>query len=633
MNPRNAGSKTVVGLFSLLLCFAVFSTATAQSVPPSRPYRILLVVDRWDDPYGVVVSNTQDRFQPIAALLKAWSMPFDILRLDQQRLDASYLFDRAGNIRYGAVIWLADSDSYTEQDLNDLEQATDAGTGLIAINSRVLDPVLSKLLGLEFKQHYTSTESFHLANDHNIVRGVARDSMPSQDREYSDRLWVVPTSAQVLIAQGQHPVLTANLPIPGVSAIWLGSPDLSQLCNSPFWRSLLLRSLVWELGYAVLPDADYAHRVILELDDWGTADKGFLSYWRYLEPNEQTIRRDLIAPLTRHNAIVSAMVDTGYVDRQSKRIVSPWIQRFTDRYGLHQDYASTKSGLEDAVTAGVLDIESHGWTHMEPDLESAPGPWWTADLVGEGSVDGWYSEFQDRRRDKEVPAVAQLYHMKRSLTEIQQDFGVQPLELKPGGDAWSKSRFNDTAALAARVGFGLFHGDTSTYYLDHELVLDMAKVVVDADTGYDLLAALHPEQWPYHPDGPVILGFHDRDISLDPNYFEQLFAALPADYRTIGANQYIGTLHTQISFLRNGNSLQIVFDLDDHYCSYFANHPSSWQLWISDPLQKQLSSGHLQLSIDNQPMKISAADFAAQTLTIHLPPGTGTHIWKLETAK
>jgi hypothetical protein len=352
-----------------------------------------------------------------------------------------------------------------------------------------------------------------------------------------------------------------------------------------------------------------------------------------VEPNEQTIREDLIQPLEQHHGVASAMVDTGYVERQTRQIVSPWTQRFTDSYGLHQDYDSTRKGLEEAVAAGVLDIESHGWTHMEPDLESSPGPWWTADLAGEGSVDGWYSEFQDRLRDKDIPAAAQLYHMKRSLAEIQQDFGVDPMELKPGGDAWSKSQFNNTAALAARVGFGLFHGDTSTYYLDHELVLDMANVVPDGDTGYDILGALHPEQWPYHPDGPVILGFHDRDISLDHNFMQQLFAALPPGYRTMGTNEYVSILHTRLTSSADANRLQLTFEEDPHYCAYFKNHPSSWQLTLSDSLREQLSSSPLQLSIDNQPVKVSAADFSTESLTIHLPSGTGTHTWKLETEK
>ncbi len=626
LTSRKLGAPALV---SLLLMVAL-SYAGAQSVFPAHPYRVLVVAQQWSDPSGIVVTNGQDRFQPIAALLKSWSIPFDILRLDEQRLDASYMFDRSGRVRYGAVLWLADPTSYSEQDLDALAQAAKHGTGFIAINTRGTNPVLNQLLGLTFKQHYTSTDPFRLIENHFIDRAAATDGLPSQNRDYSDRIWMEPTNAQVLVTQGEHPVLTLNEADSGYSGIWIGATDLTQLCTSPFWRNLVLRSLVWELGYAVLPDEDYTHRVILELDDWGTADKGFLNYWRYLEPQEQAIQQYLIDPLKKHNGVASAMVDTGYVDRQTKRIVSPWTQQFTDLYGLHQDYASTLKGLKAGIAAGAIDIESHGWTHMEPDLESPPGPWWTADLSGEGSVDGWYSEFQDRRRNEDVPAVAQLYHINRSVDEIEHDFGVQPLELKPGGDAWSRSRFNNTAALSARVGFGLFHGDTSTYYLDPNIVLDMAGIVPDADTGFDLLPELHPEQWGYHPDGPVILGFHDRDISLDQEFIDQLFAALPPGYRTIAANEYIGVLHTRIEPSTGNNGIEITFGTDAHYCVYFADHPSSWKLWLSDPVRKQMSGQRLQLSIDRQRTTINSVDVSEETTTIRIPAGTGSHSWKLE---
>jgi hypothetical protein len=36
-----------------------------------RPYRALLVVERWSDPASVLVDHEKDDFQPIAALLKA----------------------------------------------------------------------------------------------------------------------------------------------------------------------------------------------------------------------------------------------------------------------------------------------------------------------------------------------------------------------------------------------------------------------------------------------------------------------------------------------------------------------------------------------------------------------------------
>jgi len=631
-----AGRRIVAVCCCLLLCLAAITqsplaASIAAPLVHTKPYRVLLVVEHWSDPYGLVVNSETDKFQPVAALLKAWSVPFDILRSDQQHLDSSYLFLRSGGIRYGAVIWLADPASYGEQDIASLEEATRAGTSLIVVDSRFLDSTLDKLLGLKFKALYTSTDTFQVTQEHYITRDIAagKNTPSAQSHDYSDRLWVQPTTAEILLAQGQHPILTVNQLGLETSAVWLGSPNLSVLCDSAFWRSLFFRSLVWGLGYAVVPNVDYAHRIIFELDDWGTADKGFLSYWRYLEPSGETIRQDLIVPLQQHHAVASAEVNTGYVDRQSRRVLTPWTQKFTDLYGLHQDYASTRQGLKDAADAGVLDIESHGWTHMEPNLESPPGPWWTADLAGEGSMVGWYAEFEDQRRGEEIPAVTQIYHMERSLAELQQDFGEQALELKPGNNSWSKSQFNNTAGLAARVGFGLFHGDKATYYLDRELVLEMADVIPDFNTGYDLLDVLNPERWPDHPDGPVILGFHDRDIALDHNFMQRLFAALPTKYQTLGANQYIGIIHTQIDSSTDSDGFQLTFTQDNHYCAFFTSHPSSWRLWLSDPLRKQLTASHLEVLIDDMPIKVGAADLDHESLTIDLPSGLGPHAWKL----
>ena len=64
-------------------------------------------MDHWADPASQVVASEKDSFQPVAALLKAWSVPFDILRLDQQSPGAGYLFERSGRVRYGAIVWLA----------------------------------------------------------------------------------------------------------------------------------------------------------------------------------------------------------------------------------------------------------------------------------------------------------------------------------------------------------------------------------------------------------------------------------------------------------------------------------------------------------------------------------------------
>jgi len=627
------------GIFPLFLTFLLRSVAVGSESRRTtwaiKPYRVLLVVERWNDPTSVLVDHEKDHFQPVAALLKAWSVPFDVLRLDQQHLDGTYLFSRSGEVRYGVAIWLADAASYSGQDMASLEQAVHAGTSLLVAKSRFLDSALERLLGLKFKETYTATDPLQVTEAHFITRELAPHKMDrlNVSWDFNNRIWVEPQGARVLIDQYRHPVLTINQPEPESSAIWIGVPALSSLRDSAYWRQLFFRSLLHSLGYLVSPNVDYTRSVEIEIDDWGTADKGFLSYWRYLEPSEDTLRHYLIAPLERRHAVVAANVITGYVDRKEKRIASPWVQKFTDLYGLQQDYASTQRGLKAAAAAGVVEIESHGWTHMQPDLESPPGPWWTADLAGDGSADGWYTEFADHRRGMESPSIVQLFRMKRSLEYLQEDFGQRALELRPGGSGWSKSQFNHTGRIAAQAGFGLFHAEPDFYYyLDKDLVLDMTGIAPQVGTtSYDRLAELHPERWPAHPDGPAMLLFHDRDIALQADFMERLLAALPPAYQTLSVNEYIGILHAGIASSA-ADAWQLTFGFDPRYCAYFETHPSSWRLWLSDSLGERVKAlQDLEISVDNRrPFRIKAADFLRGTPAIDLPPGLGTHVWKLQ---
>src|SRR2546425_277599 len=113
-------------------CLATVYAETLKASWPIKPYRVLLVVERWSDPASVVVDHEKDDFQPVAALLKAWSIPFEIFRLDQQHLDDSYLFDREGKIRYGVAVGLADSSFYSHQKLTPLQASVQARSDPLA---------------------------------------------------------------------------------------------------------------------------------------------------------------------------------------------------------------------------------------------------------------------------------------------------------------------------------------------------------------------------------------------------------------------------------------------------------------------------------------------------------------------
>ena len=625
----SAGRGTVAMI--LLAASSMAGAQLAGSPWVLKPYRVLLIVDRWEDSGSQLISSQQDSFQPVAALLKAWSVPFEILRLDQQNLGASQLFERTGRMRYGAVLWLADSASYAGKNVASLEEAAQGGTSMLALGSRCLDPSLERILGLRFKAPYSSTDPLETGPPHFITEEQVRPTNTSG--EFDSRLSMEAPDSQVLISQQRHPVLTVKQLDPDTSAIWIGVPHLKDVKGSSYWGELLFRSLIWSLGYLVKPDTDYSHRFIFALDDWGAADKGFLSYWRYPTLSEAAIREHLMEPLTKRKAVMAANVITGYVDRNTQRILVPWAQKFTDRYGVLQDYGSTRRGLLAAVAAGAVEIESHGWTHMQPDLDSAPGPWWNADLDGEASSIGWYEEFSDRRRNAEAPAITQLFHLKRSLDYLSEDFGERALSLRAGGGAWSRSYVNHTGRVAAQAGFGLFQAGTEfNFYLDRDLVLDMAGVIAGA--GHSHEQALNAQHWPAHSDGPIMLTAHDRDIALQPNFLDRLFEQLPRGYETLSMNQYIAVLHTGIESLAGGE-WQLAFQFNDPYCDYFKKHSSSWQLWLAGRLAQQLkSTAIIEVSVDGAPpARLQTREALQQPLRIEIPSGAENHIWKLGPGK
>jgi hypothetical protein len=316
------------------------------------------------------------------------------------------------------------------------------------------------------------------------------------------------------------------------------------------------------------------------------------------------------------------------VDRETRRIIAPWGQKFKDVYGVEQDYASTRRGLKAAVDAGVLEIQSHGWTHMQPDLDSPPGPWWTADLEGEGSVGGWYEEFEDSRRGEEAPALTQLFHLKRSLDYLREDFGARPLSIIVGGGGWSKSYANHSARVAAQAGFGLFDINSRYFYLDRDMSIDMAGISPGTTHRYD--RELNAQSWPAHPDGPYVLVFHDRDISLQHDFVERTLQALPKDATIISMNHYVAILHAGIESTEGG--WQLGFQYEEPYGSYFKNHASSWKLLLADPLRDRIKQATaMNMVVDGRVSGTgSTVELLREPLRIDVPAGLGRHSWKLE---
>jgi len=296
---------------------------------------------------------------------------------------------------------------------------------------------------------------------------------------------------------------------------------------------------------------------------------------------------------------------TGYVDRKARRIVSPWNQQVIDEIDgkTFHDYVSAKRGLDAGQRAGVLEIQCHGYTHMLPDLESPPGPFWTVPMDA-NVPHGFDEEFGDNLRKKDVPALTQRFLMERGLEYLREDFGAVPLFVINGGSGKSLSYPHHSARLAAEMGFGLGHFN-AVWYLGSDLALAMEQVVHSRSWAHD--RPLPPRDLVWTIDAPQFLIFHDRDVSLDVTAVDRLLTSLGPGVRYLTANEYTGYLHARVQRdTETANALAL--DYDEHYCRYFADHPSRWVLHLSDDTRRGLGTA------------------APEKRVVQIPKGAGRHL-------
>src|SRR5690242_378255 len=144
-------------MMRLLRIAAIFVSlgVAAAAGAEALPYRFLLVIGKqWKDPASKLIESGGE-FPVVVALLKSWGLPFDILRLDQQRFDRYYLLDREGRPRYGTIIWDAGAGAANPKDMPLLgELVNRQGLGLVALGETVAIPEVAAALGLEYRSQY-----------------------------------------------------------------------------------------------------------------------------------------------------------------------------------------------------------------------------------------------------------------------------------------------------------------------------------------------------------------------------------------------------------------------------------------------------------------------------------------------
>jgi hypothetical protein len=252
---------------------------------------------------------------------------------------------------------------------------------------------------------------------------------------------------------------------------------------------------------------------------------------------------------------------------------------------------------------------------MQPDLASPPG-WWGTKPDQEKAEVGWYREFGDVRRGKEIPAAEQLWRMKTARQWIEYQFGVTPLEFLHGGSGISTSYQNNTLRLAGQAGFGWYGFAYSLEgggYLGRDMVIAGWNFSGTQDSPIFEVAP---------PDG------HDFGITLAPEKFATIFDKYPQG-RFIDVNEFIGYLHANSrgTFNSDNGTIMINLSYDDHYCQHFATHSSAWVFELSDWLAPIFDSQFLLKVDDKDHITMSVLK---QPFIITIPEGTGNHFIKIQ---
>lgn len=625
------------------------SNARNQTPTPAinlKPYKVLVVAGtQMKDSY--VIHDAQD-FGDLIGLLKIWGVPFDILRLESHALQLADFLDPYGLPKYGTIIWTAQQDQYPwqPQDYNVLTQAVnDYHISLIALANKIQEPVIQGLLGVSFTGWGQISDHVVISsNPHFITRNLAGASIPAAEA-FPDgngaAVSIASPAVEILAQAGAWPQMTVNT-IDASSrtyAIWIGGQADYVYRTSPSFIRLLQRCLVFANGYAIYKD--YGKSVILGMDDPGTAATAYLTSWHYAQLSQQTIQTSVIIPLLAHNAKLGVNFTPGYPWLPTQTITRSVGIDQVDPFGVQQNIVSTAVGLRAGVAAGVLEIHSHGLTHMAPDLDTpitGSTSWWYGSPTIEWPITGWYREFFDTRRQQEVDAATQMARLVQSSDWITQDFGAKPLTFTAGNYSISGERFesdpigiiasggvytpthiaaNYTYMLAAQAGYGLAF-ENYVHYLGRDYVISLR-----ACTRNDL-------QSNFDRGVPAYFTFHDRAIASNPSYLSNLLDYIEqlSNVNYLSMDEWTGYLHTQIGVKSPvSQSFEITFSYNNDYCRYFDQHTSSWTLHLSDDLLADIRNlGQVEIFLDGQlAYLVDSGLYFTETQTLSVPAGPGVH--------
>ena len=640
-------------------------TSGIQNQPVVKPFRVLVIIgDQWTDPLSYNIDTRRvegDEFIDVVTMLKIWGIPFDILRLDEQRLQINRFLDGEAKPNYGCVIWMADPNNlegYSAHFQTLKRVVEEYGISMIALFDNIVTKDVADLVGVDYRgitrmEQGETGDKFAISGDHFITNDAAGimlpdekllvpSSIPSGDFNTPTVIGPMENQAGINIVQctasdsvkvlgtvDKIPQLVVRDISNDTKVIWIGGGK-DWFRKYPVMRGIFRKSLVYAIGYGVFND-NFENGFIFIMDDVGCSEHAWSLTWHYPTPSRETLIKYLIEPLEERGLMMVQNITPGYANPETKMIENPWsVKPFKDIFGNWQDYGSTKAGLEEGLRRGVFEIQPHrAWSHMNWDLDSPPGPWWGSPIDGEMAKTNWYNEVVDVRREAiPVPSNDLLFIYRTGIDAVRKAFGVVPLaaEVRPVAELREGTHGgDDNGRVAAIAGLGV----SRECYVGFDRTIEFSMMMPEQFTCHDLdLTA--------KTDSPGDTTDADWGVLLElPT--EQLLSSKIAGGRRVnlidntdwidahkdrywmGFNETCAYLHTRIAD-NDGNGFGIEFNYDAHYCKYFENKSSRWTLELSDAYLETLGTGASVLIDGRKSMRK-----LEQIQVLEIPAGLGVH--------
>ena len=229
-------------------------------------------------------------------MLKIWGIPFDILRLDQQRLQINRFLNGVAQPNYACVIWMADPSRLDELSANyqTLRRAVlEYGMSLIALFDYVAAPKLAELVGVDYqgvseRPAKNTDAALTISAEHFLTTGRVGTvlSTQTQPRARIVRCRERPDTA-VLGTIGEYPQLLVRDISDETKVVWIGG-GRDWFGRFDVLRQLFRRALVYSIGYGLFND-NFENALIFVMDDMGASEHSYSLRWHYPTPPKEDI--------------------------------------------------------------------------------------------------------------------------------------------------------------------------------------------------------------------------------------------------------------------------------------------------------------------------------------------------------